>query len=558
MVVIKIFNATDTNFNTAGNIIIQPLFCYEVKKKSLNGWYIDVEIPIQYKQYIEQDKLCVVKTKSKLNPQAFRIKDIEYTLNKIVFKAYHVMFDSEDYFLLDVRPTELNGLNTLNYINDRTDKTSPFSFYSNVENINTAYLIRKSMFEAWTIIEERWNGVFDADNWNISFLSSVGNDKGETVRYGKNLQEMKVTEDWSGVCTKLYPVGKDELMLPENFLESETQYDEPYTRTIKFDTKLDEESQTIENLIAELRENATNYLNENCVPKVCYEINSNINQRMEIGDIIAVKHPLCDIYTEVLEYEYNLLTEKITKLVFGNYTQNAKKKFDAIKESISQINQAVSKQDAVIKQQTDIINMLNKTGYVYIDENEILILDTLPKEEAQNVWRFGLGGIGFSSNGYEGPFETAITMDGQINANFITTGTLNVSRIEGLGDSISQAVGDLQSTIFEQTKSYFEMKFNDIDENIADLERDKNEEFAKINKYIRFENGNIILGEANNPLILTIQNDRISFQQNGSEVAYFSNNKLYVTTLEALESLRLGNFAFTPRANGSLTFGKVV
>lgn len=80
---IKIFNATDTDFNTAGNIIINPLYCHEVKKKSLNGWYIDVEIPIKYKEYIKADKLCVVKTKSKLNPQAFRInKNIKYTTKK--------------------------------------------------------------------------------------------------------------------------------------------------------------------------------------------------------------------------------------------------------------------------------------------------------------------------------------------------------------------------------------------------------------------------------------------------------------------------------------------
>lgn len=85
-----------------------------------------------------------------------------------------------------------------------------------------------------------------------------------------------------------------------------------------------------------------------------------------------------------------------------------------------------------------MINTLNKNGYVYIDENEIMILDKLPKETAKNIWRFGLAGIGFSSNGIEGPFETAITMDGQINAKFITTGTMSVDRIEGLANKISE------------------------------------------------------------------------------------------------------------------------
>ena len=68
----------------------------------------------------------------------------------------------------------------------------------------------------------------------------------------------------------------------------------------------------------------------------------------------------------------------------------------------------------------------------------MLILDSLPKENAQNVWRLGLGGFGFSSNGYEGPFEIAITMNGQINAKFISTGVMSVDRIEGLASKISE------------------------------------------------------------------------------------------------------------------------
>ena len=204
---IKIFNANDRDFSTAGNIIIEPTKCREFKKKSLNGWYIEVEMSIKYKEYIKKDNLCVIKTKSKLNPQAFRIADnITYTNRKIKFTANHVIFDANNYFLVDVRPTNLNGINALNYINQRTDTLSPFKIFSNVENVETAYFIRKTLLEAWSIIEERWNGVFDADNWDIYFLQSVGCDNGETIIYGKNMQSMEIFEDWSSVVTKLYPV----------------------------------------------------------------------------------------------------------------------------------------------------------------------------------------------------------------------------------------------------------------------------------------------------------------------------------------------------------------
>lgn len=611
---IKIFNANDRDFSTAGNIIIEPIRCIEYKKKSLNGWYIEVEIPIKYKEYISKDKLCVVKTKSKLNPQAFRIgEDIEYSTKKIKFKADHVMFDAKDYVLLDVRPTNQNGLNALNYINERTDNLSPFSIYSNVENVNTAYFIRKNLLEAWTTIEEKWGGVFDADNWNISFLTSVGNDNGETIAYGKNMQGFDIYEDWSSVCTKLLAVGYDGLLLPEKYLKSDVQYEKPYTRVIDFQTNLETGEQTEEKLIEELRQNAEAYLEENKLPKVSYTIISNVNQTLEIGDTIKVLHPFVDLFTEVLEYEYDIILEKVKSLTFGNYNRDVKTKFDNIKNSITQINQVLSKQEIAINAQTNLINMLNKNGYVYIDDNEILILDTLPKEKAKNIWRFGLGGIGFSSNGYEGPFKTAITMDGQINADFITTGTLNVSRIEGLTDTLNsieinmnsitqtvtetttvltnlqqnieevtnsldnnidilssemqkkledlgKALTDYQvsvSTQFEQTNTDFNFLFNQIIESIANNEEGTNEKFAEITKYIRFEDGNIILGRSDNQLILKQQNDRISYIQNGVEVAYFSNYRLYVNEIEANKFYIGPIYAFIPEANGSLSFKKV-
>lgn len=448
---IKIFNATDTDFKTAGNIIINPLYCHEIKKKSLNGWYIEVEIPIKYKEYIEADKLCVVKTKSKLKPQAFRINDsITYTNRKIKFTAEHVMFDSRRYVLLDVRPTNLNGQNGLKYVNERTDKTSPFSIDSNVENVSTAYFIRKTLLESWQVFEERWGGVFEADNWDISFKQSIGKDNGETIVCGKNMQGFEIFEDWSNVCTKILPVGYDGLLLPEIYLESETQYEISYTKIVDFQTDLEAEEQTETNLLVELRNNASKYLEENCVPKVSYTVNSNVNNELEIGDTIKVLHPFVNIFTEVLEYEYDLISEKVKSLTFGNYTRDVKTKFNNIKNTIETIKQTVSKQEITIKEQTNLINSLNKNGYVYIDDNEILILDKLPKEQAKNVWRFGLGGIGFSSKGYEGPFETAITMDGQINAKFITTGTMAVARIEGLANFITETSSSITKIELEQ------------------------------------------------------------------------------------------------------------
>lgn len=496
---IKIFNATDTNFASNGNIVINPLKCIEVKKKSLNGWYIDVEVDISYKEHIKQDVLCVIKSKSKLNPQAFRVKNLEFTQRKIIFQAEHVMFDSRDYFLLDSRVVELNGINALNHINAATDNESPFKMYSDVDSIQTAYFIRKNLLEAWTIIEERWNGIFDADNWNITFNKNIGQDRGEVICYGKNLQGISIYEDWSNVCTKLYPIGPDELKLPENFIESDIVYDKPYTKTVTFQTTLDTEEQIEENLLLELRNNANLYLEKNKTPMVSYEITSDINQTLEIGDTIHVKHPLLIILTEVLEYEYDVILKRVKRLVFGNFTRNVKTKFDAIKENINKISESLSKQEAVINNQTNLINSLNKNGYVYIDDNEILILDTLPKSSAKHIWRFGLGGIGYSENGYEGPFKTAMTMDGQINADFITTGVMSVDRIEGLSEQLTIIVSDLNNT-----NAQINIKTNEVKTEVSESVT-TSIMTALNNGYLTAEQVNALV-EGNTEEIVTIKN----------------------------------------------------
>ena len=65
---------------------------------------------------------------------------------------------------------------------------------------------------------------------------------------------------------------------------------------------------------------------------------------------------------------------------------------------------------------------------------------------ATKVWRFNLSGLGYSSNGYTGRYKTAITMDGKINADFITTGTLTANIIRA---------GTLASTDYS---SYFNLE----------------------------------------------------------------------------------------------------
>lgn len=114
------------------------------------------------------------------------------------------------------------------------------------------------------------------------------------------------------------------------------------------------------------------------------------------------------------------------------------------------------------------------------------------------------------------------------------------------------------STSFQQTADELQMTFNTIRDQITNENGEVNRQLVEILKYIRFVDGNIILGEVGNVLTTKIANGRISFLYNDTlEVAYISENKLYITQAEILESIIIGNFAFVPRESGNLSFRKV-
>jgi len=113
------------------------------------------------------------------------------------------------------------------------------------------------------------------------------------------------------------------------------------------------------------------------------------------------------------------------------------------------------------------------------------------------------------------------------------------------------------STSIEQTNSSVEFTFNKLFEQVANIDGDSKTRFEELVKYIRFDGGDIILGEIGNELSLRIQNNRISFTQAGVEVAYMSNNKLHITDANITKSIQIGRFAFTPRENGNLSFNMI-
>ena len=121
----------------------------------------------------------------------------------------------------------------------------------------------------------------------------------------------------------------------------------------------------------------------------------------------------------------------------------------------------------------------------------------------------------------------------------------------------ADGVGELISTSMTQLSDSFEFLFTELSTTVDDNDAAARGQFEEIKKYIRFVDGDILLGESGNEITLRIENDRISFRDGGAEVAYFSNKQLVVLDANFLNSLRIGNFAWVPRTNGNLSLVKV-
>lgn len=118
-------------------------------------------------------------------------------------------------------------------------------------------------------------------------------------------------------------------------------------------------------------------------------------------------------------------------------------------------------------------------------------------------------------------------------------------------------VEELISTTMTQLSDSFTYLFTQLEATVNENDAEAREQFTEISKYIRFVNGDIELGETGNSIVLRIENDRISFIDDGAEVAYISDKHLNILDGTFLHSLQIGRVAFLPRANGNLSLVKV-
>ena len=132
---------------------------------------------------------------------------------------------------------------------------------------------------------------------------------------------------------------------------------------------------------------------------------------------------------------------------------------------------------------------------------------------------------------------------------------LEVSQTYLTNDQVDEKV----STSMEQTEKAFTFNFDTLKKTVDDNDAETREQFNTINKYIRFDDGNIILGESGSALTLTLENDMIVFKKNGATFGWWDGVDFHTGNIvvEVNERAQFGNFAFVPRSNGSLSFLKV-
>lgn len=155
--------------------------------------------------------------------------------------------------------------------------------------------------------------------------------------------------------------------------------------------------------------------------------------------------------------------------------------------------------------------------------------------------------------------DTALNLKQELNTSFQLTAnniTSEVASTYATNDDLGSLRNEM-STRWTQTNNTFEMQFKTLNSEVSNIDQLVNTNQATLEKYVRFIDGALELGNNESPISLKIENDMLAFYQNDTKIAYISNNKLYITDGFFTNSLRIDSFGFFKEDNGSLSFGKV-
>lgn len=469
---IRVYEFNQTSFNNNGICTLFPKSAVITRDLNEYKYYLDLTHPIdetgKWKE-VTQDRIIVA------NEQPFRIKFVQKTSREIVAYCEQIFFDLNNNFIEDTNIKGKNGNTALNQILSNTNYAHPFSGTSNIQITNNSRLVRKNVLSAIIGDNEnsfvnRWGGELDIDGFTFKINTRIGRNNGYKVEYSKNMTGINAKFDMRNVVTKIRPVGFDGIKLEELFVDSPliNSYAMPIIREYKYEdvkwkgspnyqAPLDGEDdgayETLAEAQAELKRRALAEFSENEVdlPTVNYNVNfielSNTDEyanyqalsSINIGDDVVIRHKILDINipARCTAYKYNCLTCNFDEITLGHYNKNF---FTDVKNTMNDMDSVKDTLQELPKQLNDILQQSKEYvtdfinggfgGYVYYTPNAIYILDNPDVNVAKNVAVFNMNGLGFSNEGINGTFETAITRDGHIVADFIDTGILTADIIK--------------------------------------------------------------------------------------------------------------------------------
>lgn len=465
-----LFASNATNFTTNG---LGRLDCHDCKVTEERNGQFELEMTIAesalHADQIEMTSIVVARASQGSGLQAFRVYRITKPLNG-VFKVYanHISYQLS---LIPTMPFEVVASahaceDTLDGLVSNAVETCPFTFTTDVNTVasysqTTPASIRSRLGGVQGSVLDQFGGEYEWDNYDVTLHKNRGvTIPTVTLRYGKNITDLNQEENIANTITGIVPFWADNegnlVTLPEKVVDSTHASDYPFKRTVPVDFSDDFEEQPTE---AQLRTKAQAYVTGIGVPVVSIKLSFvNLADTEEYKDIAPLQNVnLCDVINVQFEKYGITTTAKIVKTVYDVLGE----KYESLEVGSLRSSLATTISDQNASTQTEIASkfgkigseidnatawLTNSGGYVVAVKNtdgtwkELLFLDTNDTATAHNVLRINENGIGFSSNGVNGPYTQAWTLDGKL-----VIGGTNVPSIT-VYDSNSQIIFKADAT----------------------------------------------------------------------------------------------------------------
>ena len=480
-----LYKANSTNFDTYGIGVLKDCTSCEVTEERNGAFECQFKYPIHgtlYKE-ITTERLVKAKPNDTAADQVFRIYRISTPINgEVTVYAQHLSYDLLGVAALQRASDSISPSLAMERVFQNT--ATPHNFtcqtgYSAAKafSVSKPQSVRACLGGVSGSFLDLWGGEFEWDNFNVIHHQGRGQKTGVVIEYGKNLTDLEHENENTDVYTDLLPyavitaedgtetvITLSEVLIPI----AETTLVQRKTLIRDFTEYFDELNPISE---SGLRAFAYKYLSNNPLGistptvKVAFEPlwkqpeYAAVLERVSLCDTVTIRHSVLGITAKakVITTVYDTLAEKYISITLGsakaNLINNVTSAESAAQEAVQKVDRFPALMNSAIKNATSLITG-QSGGYVVIHTDsdngqpyEILILDAPSIDAAVNVWRWNVGGLGFSKNGYNGPYETAITADGQIVADYITSGTLvaNISKAGGLQSQDGSSYWDLES-----------------------------------------------------------------------------------------------------------------